>query len=66
MQRDHIFYSMLNDLIKSLKKYKKNINIYFHNTVLSLKKWLKKVVLRDKGLSLVWDFYRHFFGIPNL
>ena len=56
MQRDHIFYSMINDLIKSLKKYKNNINIHFHNTVLSLKKWLKKVVLRDKGMSLVWDF----------
>ena len=34
MQSDHIVYCRLNDLIKRLKKYKNNINIYPYKTLL--------------------------------
>ena len=33
MQCNHIFYCELNDLIKSLKKYKNHLNIYSRNTL---------------------------------
>ena len=32
---DHTHYHRLNDLIKSLKKYKNHLNIYSHSTLLS-------------------------------
>ena len=45
-----------------LKKYKNDINIYPHNTLLKLK---KKWYYGNDSLSLAWDFKTHFFMRTN-
>ena len=49
MQFDHISYYRINNMIKSLKKYKNHLNIYSRDT-LEIKKVFKKGVLWE------WEF----------
>ena len=63
MQCHHISYYRINDLIKSLKKYKNHLNIYTCHTLLKQKKWLKKGYYMNEGLGLAWDSKAHFLCV---
>ena len=59
MHCDYIFYCMLNDMIKNLKKYQKSLKYFSYNALPSYKKLLKKGYYGNKGLGLDWDFKGH-------